>query len=585
MSSIKIFNSAFIGSSTDYNELSKLAYKVGYLVSPLCSTIEVLEFLQKQVVDYGSTFYKSFDQVASMSRWELFLDQVAHYASTYGTNYTGEMYVPKGFADIPAFTTFKVIMPITKKEAIKRCEAMLVSGIALSQETIEDVLAVLGQCNHTIDINIVKNKEAKMWLYKATGTTPSDAVEMVRYLIFIATENSLLIKDKQTIEAIKIANLDISKEVESFGLDKMSSVFLRFKPLFLAFKKANPILINRLRKLAIKNHKPTQAGYWESILSNPELVGQLPIKLLELNNFKKVTLLEAIKVRLSGCKIQTFGIRNGKIWLSEEVLWKDEQPKKTVNREYLKFIETIIYQSLVDSMKLKATRIQLPIGVNLTLPKSEKSFVGNFPLGTTIDLSNSNAIVGINWRGQEGASDLDLALVDIDGTKFGWNANYTNQTKTVVYSGDMTSANPEATELMFASNGFKPSIVKVNLYTGNENSKFKFFVAKSDYKGDRNPTIDPNDIVVSVDLEMESKEMSLGVITENKFHIAKFRTGNGQVAGDSVTNKYINYVLETINCYVDMKTLLIDSGFILVNSNSEIDLTNLSKDSLIKLIG
>ena len=83
-----------------------------------------------------------------------------------------------------------------------------------------------------------------MWLHKSNNTTPDNVDEMVRYLVFLATGKSLLIKDKQTIQVIKESEIVIDELVINFGIEKLSSVFLRYKPIFLAFKKANPILIN-----------------------------------------------------------------------------------------------------------------------------------------------------------------------------------------------------------------------------------------------------------------------------------------------------------------------------------------------------
>lgn len=580
MSTIKLFNKAFAGSNTSYQELAKVAYKVGYLVHPSCSTQEVLDFLNGQAIDYGSTFYKSWSDVTSKNRFELFLDQVAHYTSTYGTDFTGEVWLPEGVANVPSLTTFKVIMPITQEEAIERCETMLQSGVALKQETIEMILSVLRDCSHTLNLDLVKNKEAKMFLFKELGQVPTDPTEMVRYLVFLSTGKSLLIKDKKTIEAIKMSNTDISKQVEAFGVVKLSQVFLRYKPLFLSFKKANPTLINKLRRLAVKNHKPTQTGFWESILSNPELIGELPTRLGELNNFKKVTLIEAINVRLAQSNLSTYPIRNGKFWI-------DYIPEvKELNKPYLELVKSIVYQSLVGSMKSKATTIKLPAGVDLKLPKSEKSFVGNFPLGSSIAMQDSDMVLGINWKGQDGANDLDLKLIDISGEQFGWNANYTNSSNSIIYSGDMTSANPEATELFYCGVGkFKPSIVKVNKFNGQENSKFKFFVAKEKINEvTKNYMVNPNSVLSQVELEMDSNEKCLGVLLPDRFIFASFRTGEKQVAGESITNLYINYTLDTLDCYVDFKTLLVDAGFTIVEDKAEIDLTELSKDSLINLL-
>ena len=83
---------------------------------------------------------------------------------------------------------------------------------------------------------------------------------------------------------------------------------------------------------------------------------------------------------------------------------------------------------------------------------------------------------------------------------------------------------------------------------------------------------------------MASSEQTLGVITENKFVLAQFRTGKGRVAGDSVTNQYTEYVLNTLDCYLSLEKLLRDAGFTFTAENPDLDLSEVSKDSLINLL-
>jgi hypothetical protein len=578
MSTIKLFNKALKGSEVDYNNLQQLGLKIGYLVHPECATNEVKEFLESQKIDFTSTFYQKWKDVTSKNRLELFVDQAIHYMSTYGTDFEGEPALPEKTAEMPEFKNFKTILPVTKEEVGKRCNDMLSSGIALDQKTIEMILSILKQIDYPLDIDIIKNKEALVIIADKKGILPTNPVETLRFLVYKATGKSLLIKDKETIEKIKESNLDLSSY--KLNYESLSEIFLRFKPLFLAFKKANSkniALINKLRKLANKNHKPIKKGYFETLLTDFTGLGKLPEKLKEINNFKKITLLEAIKVKQAKNDINVFPIRNGKIWL-------DKEPRKKTNKDTLDLIYSIIYQSLVDSLKEKATTIKLPDGVDLTVPKSEKSFVGNYPLGTSFDLSYSNAIVGINWKEKDGARDLDLSSTSIDGEKIGWNSDFYNEEKTVIYSGDITSANPEATELLYASSGFKPLIIKVNLYSGDINSRFKFFIAKEKINNLKaNYMVNPNNILFNNEMKMESREQSLGIITGDKFVIAKFRTGKKVVSGKSITNKYIDYTLNTLDCYVNMQKVLKEAGFEFVEDNAEIDLTNLSKDTLIEL--
>lgn len=573
MSVIKLFNKAFPGNDVAFNTINKLAVTVGYIVHPECCTKEVLDFLKKQNINYNATFYKSWSNVISKNRFELYLDQIKHYASTYGTDYKESVFIPNDGANQIPFTDLKIILPITKEEANKRSCEMLYSGIALSSDTISMILPLATN----VDISLIKNKEALMHFCKLTDSIPTDATEFVRYLIFLATEKTLLIKDKATITALKTSDLPITSIINRFGIEKLSEVFFRFKPIFLALKKKNTKdIINKLRRLANTNHKPMQVGFFESILSDVSLVSQLPEKLLTCSNFKKILLLQTILIRQKELDMRFFGIRNGKLWAKEE---------KTVNKSYYKIIYDIIYKSLIDSLAKSATSVKIPVGINLTLPTSEKSFIGNYPLGTSFDLSDTDAIVGINWREDNGARDLDLSLIDTTGRKIGWNVRYTNDDKSIVYSGDMTSADPEATELMYASEGFIPSIVKVNLYNGDINSKFKLFLATEKVVNmTSNYMVNPNNVKFTIDCVMDSKEKSVAVITENKLILAQFRTGNRIVSGNSITNKYTEYVLDTLDCYLDLKKVLTDSGFTINSGDEKLDLTNLSKDNLMSLL-
>jgi hypothetical protein len=584
---IDLFNKAIPSTEKiNFSEVNKVATKLGYIVHPDICNREVLNWLNSKRFNPNSTFYKSWNDVIVKSRWELFVDQIKHYASTYGTNFEGEVYLPAGEIEIPKFTDFKVITPITNEEVITRCENMLFSGIALKEDTMKNILDILNWLNHKIDVDKVKNKEAKMILCKNYNLLPSDATELVRYLVYLHTDSTLLIKSKEVIKAIGAKNIDITKIVKSFGEDKLASVFFRFKPIFLAFKKnhMNKKLINKLRRLANKFHKPMADGFFETLLSNKENVYQLESRLKTITNFKKISLLQAINVRLKELGDRVYLVRNQKIFI------KTDQNYKYTDTEYLKIVYSIIYNDLVETLKEKACKVKLPQGINLTLPTSEKSFIGNYPIGSSFDFNDSDNIIGIHWRNEDGARDLDLHRIDIDGKQYGWNTAYTNENKSIVYSGDMTSANPEATELFYCKAGVKPSIFKVNMYSGNIGSKFKFFLAKEKIdnvkeRGFPNYMVNPNNILISVDCEMDSQEKTLGVAGDNKFILAHFRSGKGRVAGDSVTNRYTNYAMNTLDTYVDMRKVLTDAGFTFVEKESEadIDFTKLSKDSLIDL--
>lgn len=572
---VKLFNRALEGDTASFLEVNKLAVKVGYIVDPRCCTIEVLDYLRELPVNLNATFYKEWNDVISRDRFELYIDQIRHYISTYGTDFKGEVWIPNESSEQPAYTDLKVISPITIEEVNNRCCDMLYSGIALKENTLQMVLELITD----IDIDRVKNKEALMKLHKKVGTVPKDNVEFVRYLVFLATNKTLLIKDKATLNALKLAEIDLPALIATFDIKKLAEIFFRFKPIFLALGKTegNKPTVNRLRKLANKHHKPMKVGFFEKILALNSLPDNLQEKLQDCSNYKKVLLLQTIRIRQKQLEMRFFGIRNGKLWAKE---------KSTKIRNYYDELYTHIYNSLITSLNAKACNVRLPEGVKITLPTSEKSFVGNYPLGTSFDLSKTDSIVGIHWKDSEGAYDLDLSLIRIDRQKYGWNAEYTDDEKNIIYSGDMTTANPEAVELFYSKTGMTPSIVKVNMYRGEKKSKFRLFLAKETIdKLEKNHMVNPNNIVFTIECEMTSNEKTVGVITGEKFILAEFRTSNNQVSGHTITDKYTEYALYTLDCYLDLEKVLTDAKYT-INGDSEpdIDLTKLSKDTLISLL-
>jgi len=597
---LKLFSVIVIGVEKllDFKAINELATRHGYLVTPFACTQSVHHFLSSKNIDYNSTFYKEWNDITTKSRWELLMDQIKHYQSTYGTGFQGKPWLAndgdRSAVPVVNFSSYKIIEAVDSADIITKCEKMLASGIALKEETINDILDIFALLKHQIDINIVKNKEAKMFLHQVKGILPTDPVEMVRYLVYLATGKTMVIQNKQMIDEIKASFIMLAPLVNKFGEAKLAEVFLRFKNIFLAFKKChrnNSYTINSLRRLAVKAHKPMKDSLFNTLVADVvagknDVFIALNKALPSLNNYRKVQILQAIKVRLKEPGIAAYVIRNQKLWVDNAT--KPTMSLTSTQKAHLDSAWKMIYDSLVDSLKSKTCKINIPVGLNLTLPVSEKSFSGNYPLGTSFDLGGKDLIVGIHWRGDEGARDLDLRMHDIDGKVYGWNSHFTNAANSVVFSGDMTTADPEATELFYCKSGeFRPCIIKVNLFSGEPDSKFRFFIAHENVKTGyprKNYMVDPNNIKFTVESTMDDREKSIGVITGDKFVITQFRTGKGRVSYVSVTDLYTHYALKTLDCYVDMRSVLTDAGFIMTDQAPDIDLSNLQKDTLIDLL-
>ena len=110
-------------------------------------------------------------------------------------------------------------------------------------------------------------------MYDYLDIVPENPTEFLRYLVYKATDSTLLIKNEETIDAIKqgvkkpsIVGL-FNKYNQRHGYARLSEIFHRFKPIFLAFKENGRLkpVINKLRKLASTNHMPMAEDYLNTV--------------------------------------------------------------------------------------------------------------------------------------------------------------------------------------------------------------------------------------------------------------------------------------------------------------------------------
>jgi len=597
MKEILLFGKALNTKNVSPITVNELAISKGYVVDPECCNQRVVNFLNSIPNNYNTTFYASVADVVAKDRIELLMDQLLHYASTYGTEFAGRVFVVNenfGVIDEPTidFNDCKVIKPITRTEIGIKVQDMLASGIALKSDTLDNLFSLIEEYNFQIDINVVKNIEAKMKLYSILNILPSTADEFVRYMVYQITEDTLLIKNDQMINKIALQSHNqvhmviINEQMIKFGLKELSSVFFRYKPLFLALRKQGVMMrkiTNKLRKLANKHHKPFVPGYWETILSKTDFcVQELMSKVKSISNFKLVRLIKAIDVNSSGSDKRFFLIRNGKCFIKENN--NIEIPSGQL------WMREIFMESLINNLKKKGygtIRVKLPTNIRLAIPTSEKTYVGNIPFGSYIIPSKSNSIFGINWFGSDGAEDLDLSYMNKHGNKIGWNSNYHNSENSIIYSGDMTSARPEACEYMFCKKGLQDGVIYVNAYSAKEGSKYRFFVGKTDDDftvSSETPSEDMIDFSAPMEITGES---CVGFYTDGRIYFSDLNQGNSRVSN---ANKRVLDTIEHFVCtkdsfiYWDEILTLVGSEIVSGNEECEIDLSDLDVSTMISLL-
>ena len=545
---------------------------------------QILEFYKNQRLngnDLNKTFYKSWQRIKDSSNFELLIEKITHYISTYGSDFQNEIYIPDDIINIPDLKiSYKVIKAYSKEELIDKCLSLLKSGIALKEETINDLLSVLvdklgyiftGKEN-------IKNKEAIIKIADLYNILPRDTMEFFRYITYRATGQSLLIKSNDVIELIKSSSFNPTAQFNKFGLIKLAEIFNRFKPIFLAFKRKCPATINKIAKLSKKHHKP--------LVQNP--LNNITHSLLKdsdihwLDNATPYALFKALSAcfsRINKSDSYLYRIRNGKSWARTNII----DPK--ASKENF----TILMAYLKHRLNLSGKTIYLPEDVSFALPTSEKMFVGNIPTGTKF--YGEKLAVGIYWEDKWGAQDLDLSGLNIAG-KVGWNSLYNQDFGQLIYSGDITSAPLGAVEYLYANNGLnEPTLVNNNVYYGDQECGYKIIIGKGDNIS-KDYMMNPNNLFVDIKCNSVQKNTILGIFLPEKdklsFVLLNFGAGHTRVSGNSdISNIATKALYQQWQEPLSFKYILEELGANIANESKMADynfsLDKLTKDSFIAI--
>jgi len=585
METLKLFNAVI---ANDSDEALPYISKDGYIIMPnaMWAKDKIAKYWEQQKldgVDLNKTFHKSWEKILTSSRWELFIEQVTHYMSTYGSNFTDEAYIPNEVVSIPGVKViFKVFRGYSKEELIEKCLTLLKSGIALTEETITSVLSILTdklEYQFTGDEGI-KNREAIVKIADMYGVLPKDTMEFFRYIIYRLTDKSLIIKNKGSIRLIKDSSFNPVPLFNKFGLEKLAEIFNRFKPLFLALKPKYSKTINKISKLSKTYHKP--------LVSNPlNFVTSIELTKKDmhwLNNATAFALFKAISAcntRVNGQTKFVYRIRNGKSWTTRE----DKPLNLYIPEKNLKFILDYCKKRFE---QLKGKKFYFQENVDIALPTSEKMFVGNLPTGTSFVGESLSA--GMYWEDAWGARDLDLSGINAGG-KVGWNAHY-NQDNSLLYSGDTTSAPNGAVEYLHCKNGLNyPTVVFINVYSGSDTAGYKIIVGSGNKDMSKAHMMDPNKVLAEAKCNAVQKQMILGLLIpdedKQRFVFLNFGAGQANVSNRDSSGPAIEALLSQWKSPITLEDFVTNVGGEVVLEPSEADfdfsLDKLEKDSLIKL--
>ena len=554
---------------------------------------------------FNATFHKSFSTVKNTDNFTLFMQQMMHYITTYGTNFTSPyVYIPTEELDIPKLDVSEVklinISCINKEELkgkiITLCKA------ALSEEIVSDVTELINDTGWFNLIEDISNKEVKCRLYKETDEFPKDPDEFLRYMIYLSTGETLKIKNDETYQKIACTHLadrcvinNILKEyIIEYGYQPLASIFIPNKKLFLAFKdKDNASIMNKLNKLGKnKNIRVYHEKSLSEEITNCEVIfteETLKETLLAMPISKHIAVLNSLYYLGCAPEYTEYRVRNGKSFFTEA---------KSKNKILMNRRAFICLKALAEriSPSVKGKYFYIPNGLNYNIPTSEKNFIGNIPnKSSVVAKSNEAFIVAIEW---EVDCDIDLSVIEANGDKVGWNTTPKNSAGTILFSGDMTELDDagRACEAVYLDTDEYNGNVKVNLYSNWSNKDeipFKLIIAKADkeqYTIDKNYVINPNSVIETVNLKFDSKtkELNIGHFNIDKdemtFVFDLDKTSGSNVSTYSEVDKMRMAVNKVkIMSSVSLTTLLKIAGAkIITDPNKLVDYTDLSLEAISK---
>lgn len=623
-STIRLFKTVEIKTKKKKNPSKNLLEKTikrGFIFSPEVvynySDAELNQLIQNIEKEFGltaekmnSSFHKSWRKVKEANIVQLVLEQIIHYFTTYGFERLGvynkdSIYIPNEKLEIPELEegiNLVVINGYTKKELEEKLLSLLESGIALAEDTLNDVidLATYLEVGEK-QISSIKNKEAKAALYDYLDLVPESPVEFLRYTVYKSTNKMLLIKDNLTIDKIKSKdNLNVLKAFikyqRQYGLENLAQIFYRFKPIFLAFRtnKRMKIIINKIRRLAKRHHRAMPNDYLNEITCKIKKgvridTDRLQEELTKVNTFRKIRLAYALKFRTKDVHSILYRIRNGRGYATSFDFDKPSTAQRVLN---------IVLDSIINNLSITNKRIYIPDYITYALPATEKQFTGDFPSGTCVTIPK-DIVVGIHWENVNSHRiDLDLSMVNAEG-KFGWDANYRSEKRNILFSGDMTDARKPkgASELFYvAKQRMNSYILFANYYNYDPEIEvpLKIIVAKERVKNlSENYMVNPNNVlaIAKTKINQRQKILALLITTTNecRFYFTETNIGRSITSSTSEFAEHSRQFL--VGFYkntISLNNVLERAGARIVNSreNCEIDLSpeRLEKDKIIDLI-
>lgn len=581
------------------------AIKHGVVIDPEAfvgrSLSEARKIVDDAIAEYGvdmlktnSTFYKRFSDVEERSTLELRLDQLTHYMSTYGRGIDRDDivgYEPEqlSWLDVDIKGNLTYIEALTTEELADKVKNMLTSGMALSEETQSHLIVIINGCKLPVSeyLDQISNREFMCRMCKELNLLPKNFDEFTRYLIYLGTGSTLLIKSRAMLTELDWLDRDahagqekaFNQYVKQFGIETVAKNITRYRKLYLVLRKrfTDKTLINRAMKLSKRMYVPRKQSPLEHVMDLDVPLNAIRDSIANAPIYKLIKVMNAIIRRNDAPEARYFKIRNGKSYLK---LKNNDWHHDLVNWTNKTQRKNLVQQMIVNELRTRygdwSDKVfYIPDGINYALPTSGKDFVGTLPYMSSYEFKGKDVSLGVAWDAQ---ADLDLHVLSLSGEHYGWNSSYDG---TVTYSGDMTHLNPYGYAAEFykikANDLTAPMIVSVNDYWSDAEVKFDVFVTGANVdRDDRQGVatqIGPKSVLFhdKVSPQEMSKVLMIVLPTDDGVKIGFTATnfGNVRVPGvdDAITKLIEIFQHQLDNTYMVTDLIKLLGGHVISNED------------------
>jgi hypothetical protein len=531
----------------------------------------------------NSTFHKSWKKIQSAPYFQLVVEQLLHYFSTYGLESLGYkydeslVYIPTEKLELKDTDINEIIVKhidiVDKEKAVNIFNDYVNKGIGLDAYTLnhlKNIFDLFYEYNLISQDYMTNNRQLNTYIDKKLNRLPNEPEDMLRYIVYGLTKESQIVKSKRFLR--RIINVlstrvdmtnDVIKWIRHIPERRWAEIFYRYKTIFLTIKQHVPQLksdINKIRKLAYKYHKPIKPRIVDDLFTfvrNTTVTFDVIDKeVRDTSIFKLIKIHNAARIRYHILKNNLkdfpglYFIRNGLLYMDTNGYNLGGLDLQGIE-DILKFTSSVIVDRL--RPKIKGKNILMTKGFEYAVPISDKQFIGNIPYGSKFRYQvDYNPIVGIHWMDQydndnDYRIDLDLSYIDLQGTKLGWDNYYRKSDddgKYNLFSGDMTCAPKPfgATEYIYIQskkqnrysinvNFFNDSI-RYDMLKDDELYKFSFilgqkqeFEKSSSFNINNSQLINKEEVMIEIPLyfgKYDKPQLTVGIFDKDLTNSCSF---------------------------------------------------------------